>query len=91
MQKRLKSGLYDDIYSFSSSKYEGEIIEQVVPLMSTHEDVTDLISKGTDSRKRRAWWTLMGMITLLVKLPENFIGNYLFVKRIGHIYRSLIF
>ncbi|CAL6301075.1 unnamed protein product [Bathycoccus prasinos] len=26
--KRLKSGLYDDIYSFSSSKYEGEIIEQ---------------------------------------------------------------
>jgi hypothetical protein len=24
----LKSGLYDDIYSFSSSKYEGEIIEQ---------------------------------------------------------------
>jgi len=35
--KRLKSGLYDDIYSFSSSKYEGEIIEQVVPLMSTHD------------------------------------------------------
>lgn len=26
--KRLKSGLYDDIYSFSSSKYEREIIEQ---------------------------------------------------------------
>jgi hypothetical protein len=53
----LKSGLYDDIYSFSSSKYEGEIIEQVVPLMSTHEDVTDLILKGTDSRKRRSFTT----------------------------------
>jgi protein MAK16 len=26
--KRLKSGLYNDIYSFSSAQYEGEIIEQ---------------------------------------------------------------
>lgn len=26
--KRLKSGLYDDIYSFSSSQYEGKIVEQ---------------------------------------------------------------
>jgi protein MAK16 len=34
--KRLKSGLYDDIYSFSSSQYEGKIVEQKVQVKEDH-------------------------------------------------------
>jgi len=52
----LKSGLYDDIYSFSSSQYEGKIVEQkVIISLSTHEDVTDSVLKGKGSSKRRSF------------------------------------
>lgn len=56
VQKRLKSGLYDDIYSFSSSQYEGKFVEQkVIISLSTHEDVTDSVLKGKGSSKRRSF------------------------------------